>query len=57
MAFHSTHRKDTRASSYLIARRAAGVTSEACFIAMTGDRHDELTAVDPSMIAVALILL
>ena len=30
------------------------VISKACFIAMTGDRHDEPAATDPSMIAVAL---
>ena len=34
--------------------KADNVISEACFIAMTGDRHDELAAMDLSMIAVAL---
>ena len=47
--------KDIRASSQLSIRRAADVISEACFIAMTGDRHDEVAAMDFSMIAVALI--
>ena len=40
--------KDVRASSYLFARGAAGVISEAS--AMTGDRHDEPAAMDLSMI-------
>ena len=47
--------KGIRASSQLFIRRAADVISEACFTAMTGDRHDELAAMDFSMIAVALI--
>ena len=33
--------KDIRVSSYFFTRRAADVVSEACFIAMTGDRHDD----------------
>ena len=39
-------RKDIRGSSYFFTRRAADVFSEACFTAMTGDRHDELAAMD-----------
>ena len=46
--------KDIRASSYFFTRRAADVVSEACFTATTGDRHDELAAMNYSMIAVAL---
>ena len=41
--------KDTRASSYLFSRRAADVISEAYLNAMTGDRHDELAALDLSI--------
>ena len=47
--------KDIMASSQLFTRRAADVISEACFTAMTGDRHDELAAMDFNMITVALI--
>ena len=43
--------KDIRASTYFSTRRAADLVSEACFTAMTGDRHDELAAMDHSMIA------
>ena len=46
--------KDIRASSYFFTRRAAAVVPEACFTAMTEDRHDEQTAMDLSVIAVAL---
>ena len=46
--------KDIRASSYFFTRRAADVVPEACFTAMTKDRHDELAAVDLSVIALAL---
>ena len=45
--------KDIRASSYFFTRRAADVVSEACFTAMTGDRHDERAAMDLSMIIFA----
>ena len=34
--------KDIRTSSQLFTRRVADVISEACFTAMTGDRHDEI---------------
>ena len=46
--------KDIRASSYFFTRRAADVVPEACFTAMTKDRHDELAAVDLSVIALTL---
>ena len=46
--------KSIRASSYFFTRRAADVVPEACFTAMTEDRHDELAAMDLSVIAVAL---
>ena len=46
--------KDTRASPYLFPRRAADVISEACFTAITEDRHDEPAVLDLSIIAVAL---
>ena len=46
--------KDIRTSSYFFTRRAADVVSEACFTAMTGDRHDERAAMDLSMIIFAL---
>ena len=45
--------KDINASS-LLTRRAVDVISETFFCAMTGDRDDELAAMDLSMIAVAL---
>ena len=56
LMYPSTQRigKDIRASSYFLTRRAAYVVSEACFTAMTRDHHDELAAMDYSMIAVAL---
>ena len=38
----------------LFTRREADVISEAIFTMMTGDRDDELAAMDLSMIAVAL---
>ena len=47
--------KDIRASSLFFTRRAADAITEVCFIAMTGDRHNELAALDLGMIAVALI--
>ena len=50
----STHRKRYQASYWLFTRRAVDVISEGCFTAITGDRHDELTAMNLSMIAVAL---
>ena len=46
--------KDIRVSSELFTRRAADGISEACSTAMTGDRHDELGAMDLSMTEVAL---
>ena len=46
--------KDIRASSYFFTWRAAVVVPAACFTAMTEDRHDEQTAMDLSVIAVAL---
>ena len=46
--------KDIRASSYFFTWRAALVVPAACFTAMTEDRHDEQTAMDLSVIAVAL---
>ena len=46
--------KDIGASSYFFTRRAADVLPEACFTVRTKDRHDELTAMDLSVIAVAL---
>ena len=42
-------RKDIGASSYFSTRRAADVVSEACFIAMTGDRHDDRSRSDTVM--------
>ena len=38
--------KDNRASSQLLARRAADVISKSCFTVMNGDRHDELAALN-----------
>ena len=46
--------KDIRASSKLFTRWGVDVVSEACFTAMTGDRHYEPAAMDLSMISVAL---
>ena len=46
--------KDIRGSSQLFTRRTADVISEAGFTTMTGDRHDELAAIDLSTIEVAL---
>ena len=54
VAFHSTHRKGYQSKFSFFTRGAADAITEACFIAMTGDRHDELAALDLSMIAVAL---
>ena len=50
VAFHIG--TNIRASSYFFNRRAADVVPEACFTAITEDRHDELTAMDLSVIAV-----
>ena len=47
-------RKDIRVGSLLLSRRAADVISQACFTAMTGDHHDELPAMNLSVVAVAL---
>ena len=41
-------------SSYFSTRRVVNLVPEACFTAMTEDRHDEPAATDLSMIAVAL---
>ena len=49
--------KSIRASPLLFTRTAADVISEACFTAMTGDRHDDLAAMDLSRIAVALTVI
>ena len=46
--------KDIRANSNFSTRRVVDVVPVACFTAMTEDRHDELAAMDLSMIAVAL---
>ena len=46
--------KVIRASSYFFTRRVVDLVPEACSTAMTEDRHDELAAIDLSMIAVAL---
>ena len=46
--------KVIRASSYFSIQRVVDVVPEACSTAMTEDRHDELAAIDLSMIAVAL---
>ena len=56
LVWPSTQRigEDSRATSYLFTRRAADVVPEACFTAMTKDHHDELAAMDLSVIAVAL---
>ena len=56
LAWPSTQRigKDIRASSKLFTRWGVDVVSEACFTAMTGDRHYEPAAMDLSMISVAL---
>ena len=43
--------KDIRASSQLFTRTATDVNSEACFTAMAGYRHDELAAMDLSLLA------
>ena len=40
--------------SYFSIQRVVDVVPEACSTAMTEDRHDELAAIDLSMIAVAL---
>ena len=46
--------KVIRASSFFSTRRVVDLVPEACSTAMTEDRHDELAAIDLSMIAVAL---
>ena len=46
--------KVIRASSYFSTRRVVDLVPEACSNAMTEDRHDELAAIDLSVIAVAL---
>ena len=46
--------KVIRASSYFSTRRVVDLVPEACSTAMTEDRHDELAAIDLSMIVVAL---
>ena len=53
----STHRigKDIRATFYLFTRRAADVILN-FFTAISEDRDDELAAMDPCMIEVALTL-
>ena len=43
--------KDIRANSYFFTRRAADVLPEACFTTMTEDRHDELAAMDLSVVS------
>ena len=43
-----------RASSYFSTRRVVDSVPEACSTAMIEDRHDELAAIDLSMIAIAL---
>ena len=43
--------KGIRANSYFFTRRAADVPPEACFTTMTEDRHDELAAMDLSVIS------
>ena len=48
--------KYIRVSSKLFTRRAADLIVEACFSAMTRDRHGKRAAVNLSMIAVALKL-
>ena len=48
--------KIIRTSSYFSTRRVVDLVPEACPIAMTEDRHDELVAIDLSMTAVALTL-
>ena len=54
VAFHSTHRKGYQSKLLFFHSKAAVVVPEACFTAMTEDRHDEQTAMDLSVIAVAL---
>ena len=46
--------KVIRASSYFSTRKVVDLVPEACSIAVTEDRHDELAAIGLSMIAVAL---
>ena len=46
--------KVIRVNSYFCTRRIVDLVPEACSTAMTEDRHDELAAIDLSMIAVAL---
>ena len=56
VAFHSTHRKGYQSKLLVLLSKATYVICEAYLTAMTGDRHDELAALDHSMIAVALTL-
>ena len=56
VAFQSMHRKEYQSKPLVVHSKAADVISEACFTAMTGDRHDDLAAMDLSRIAVALTL-
>ena len=55
VSFRTTHREGYQSKLLIyFTRRAADVISEAFFIAMIRDRHDELAAMDLSMTAVAL---
>ena len=54
VTFHSTHRKGYQSKLLFFHSKAVDVVPEAYFIAMTEDRHNELAAMDLSMIAVAL---
>ena len=54
VAFHSTHRKGYQSKLLFFHSKAAVVVPEACFTAMTEDRHDEQTSMELSVIAVAL---
>ena len=54
VAFHSTHRKGFRRKLFFSTRRVVDLIPEACYTAMTEDRHDELAATDLSIIVVAL---
>ena len=46
--------KVTRASSYFSTQRVVDLVPEACSTVMTKDHHDELAAIDLSMIVVTL---
>ena len=54
VTFHSTHRKGYQSKLLFFHSKGTVVVPEACFTAMTEDRHDEQTAMDLSVIAVAL---